>query len=138
MQWLSDHLDSVVLALQAVFLAILYWLKKEFASKGDVDLAIKGERLLVDAKFDNQAVDVKAIGAAQSVAAGQVALLAQTVEALPTADDISEIRLTIERLGGDYRALRESVSNVDKHISSIGKSVDRIEGFMMEGRGQRA
>jgi hypothetical protein len=53
---------------------------------------------------------------------------------MPNAEDISEIKIGMERMAGDYKALAAIVTNVDAHVKSIGLSVRRIEGFMMNGK----
>ena len=133
-EWLADHIEAVIAVLQAFFLAVMWVLHRNFASRGDLGQLRKD----VDDRFDASAAEMKTIAAAQTATAGRIELISQTINGLPKADDVAEIKLAIERLSGDQRALKTSVDNTDRHVGSISKSVDRIEGWLMDNRAKPA
>jgi hypothetical protein len=120
----------VGLVLQAIWFLVIWALHRSFASPAD----IKKVREEMDEKLAIFGTDMRNIGAAHTATAGKLELLTQRVDTLPNAEDISEIKIGMERMAGDYRALNATVTNVDNHIKSIGNSVRRIESFMMTGK----
>jgi hypothetical protein len=136
--YLLQHPELVVLALQAMILLGMWALKQSFASKGDVTAAVAASRSEIDTQMSAQAKEMKSIGAATAKTAGDLSLLEQTIKGLPSSDDISEIRLSIVELEGEFKAISANVGNMDKHIGSISRSVDRIEDWLMNGKGKTA
>lgn len=139
LDWALDHPDFIVLGLQGVVLAVIWLLKRSFASKADIDEAIKMHRAETDKAIEDQGEELKSIGAAVARTAGDLVLLGKDLKALPSSEDIAEIKLSISEIEGDYKEIRANVGNMKDHIGSIGKSVDRIEDYMMQAaKAQRA
>jgi hypothetical protein len=135
-QWAIDHPDFIVLAIQLPVLGVIWLLKRSFATNEDVDAGIARSRAEIDTLLAKQDLDLKSIGAAAAKTAGDLSLLDQTIKGLPSSDDINEIRLSISKLEGEFKAISTNVGNVEKHIGSIGRSVDRIEDWLMTGKGK--
>jgi hypothetical protein len=134
MDWILEHAELVVMAFQAVVLFIVWLLHRSFASTDDVEAKINALKVETGATAKSLADDIKVLEAAHGRAAGQIALLTDKVAGNPTTEDLADIKLSISNLEGDYKAISANVGNMDKHITSIGRSVDRIEGWLMEGK----
>lgn len=137
-QWTLNNSDLVVLGVQGLVLGLVWLLKRSFASKDEVSTAVATSRAEVDTKLAEQSQAMTAIAAAHTKTAGELALLEQKLNNVPTSEDFNQIKLSISEMEGDYKAISENVKNMKDHIGSIGRSVDRIEGWLMDGKGKTA
>lgn len=121
--WLNKYWPLIGFLLQGAFAWLLWSMRKVFATKEE--LATLGKK-------------VDKVAAAQTVTAGELVGLSKELKNLPTAAAVSDIKLSIAAIEGDYKAISTNVDNMDRHITSIGKSVDRIEDWLMNGKGKGA
>src|SRR4051794_2817470 len=95
--WLNKYWPLIGFFLQAVFAWLLWSMRKMFATKDDLTA---------------MTTKVEAIAAAQSIASGEVTLLKQKLDGLPTAEDVNEIKLSIAEIEGDNKAISANVGNM--------------------------
>lgn len=132
LQWAIDHLDFLFVCAQGVLLGVAWLLNREFVTKDDHEAALKSQAEEFGKTIEALEGEIKILAAAGQKTSGEVALMQQELKNVPTAEDISEIKLSISEMEGDYKAISENVKNMKDHVGSISRSVDRIETYMMD------
>lgn len=110
---------SSVVSLAA--LGVVFYLSKTYVRHGECADCRK--------ELEGRCEELEAMQ--QSYAEGRAGM-AQQLAAMPRATDVHELRVAIERLSGDFRAVQATIAGQGEMLKAVKSQGDRMNGYLME------